>query len=48
MFLLLFPDKTSSFAISSVILLDKVARELDKVAIISSGKVIAACAIAIN
>jgi hypothetical protein len=48
MFLLLFPDKTSSFATSSVILLDRVARELDKVAIIFSGKVIIACAIAIN
>jgi menaquinone-dependent protoporphyrinogen IX oxidase len=48
MFLLLFPDKTSSLATSSVILLDKVAQKLDKVAIISSNKVIIACAIAIN
>jgi hypothetical protein len=48
MFLLLFSDRTSSLATSSVMLLNRVARELDKVAIIFSSKVIAACAIAIN
>jgi hypothetical protein len=47
-FLLLFPDRTSSLATSSVILLDKVAQELDKAAIIFSNKVIAACVVAIN
>jgi hypothetical protein len=49
MFLLLFPDGTSSLATSSVILLNKVLRkELDKAAIIFSGEVIAACVAAIN
>jgi hypothetical protein len=48
MFLLLFPDKTSSLATSSVILLNKVIQELDKAAIIFSNKVIIAYIIAIN
>jgi len=49
MFLLLFPDRTSSFITSSVMLLDKVLRkELDKAVIISNNKVIAACVIVIN
>ena len=46
---LLFPDKTSSFTTSLIILLDRVlCWKLDKAAIISSSKVIIAYAIAIN